>query len=300
MALQQRLFVVVNPQAGKGRGAQIVGPLLAALGGPTVADHGFTTARGDEARVTREAIARGFRRIVAVGGDGTWSQVAGAILDSGEPVELALVAGGTGCDFAKSLGVPARDLPSAARVAVSGVVRIVDVGRIENRWFLNVAGFGLDIAVLERSWSVRWLSGDLVYPWCAVREVFAFSGFETNLRRDEQPEERRNLVMLILANARQFGGLFPIAPEADLEDGQIDAVGFANCGPIGRSVLLGKLLAKRHQTDPRVFMQRFAHVRLSFAAPPTYETDGEWNQALSADIEVRCFPKALRVLVPPA
>ena len=236
---------------------------------------------------------------MAVGGDGTWSHVAGAILDSGEAVELALVAGGTGCDFAKSLGIPARDLAAAARTALFGVTRAVDVGRIENRWFLNVAGFGLDIAVLERSWTVRWLSGDLVYPWCAVQEVFAYDGFEASLRRDGDPAERRDLVMLILANARQFGGLFPIAPQADLEDGQIDAIGFSNCGPVGRVTLLGRLLAKRHQTDPRVFSRRFSRLHLSFATAPTYETDGEWNRALGTELEVCCFPKALRVLVPP-
>jgi diacylglycerol kinase (ATP) len=257
-----------------------------------------TTERGDEVRLTRDAIARGFRRIVAVGGDGTWSHVAGAILDSGEPVELALIAGGTGCDFAKSLGIPARDVAAAAQVALSGATRVVDVGRIENRWFINVAGFGLDIAVLERSWSVRWLSGDLVYPWCAVQEVFAYPGFETQLAFDDQPAEARNLVMLILANARQFGGLFPIAPDADLSDGAIDAVGFRNCGPARRALLLGKLLAKRHEADPLVSTRRFSRLRLSFSAPPTYETDGEWNRAQSRELEVTSVPQALRVLVP--
>ena len=57
MGLQQKLFVVVNPQAGKGRCAKLVEPLLAALGGPEVAAHGLTTARGDEARLSKEAIA---------------------------------------------------------------------------------------------------------------------------------------------------------------------------------------------------------------------------------------------------
>lgn len=297
MASRAKLFVVANPLAGKGRGALVIEPLLAALGDP---DHALTNARGDEVRLTREAIDRGYRRIVAVGGDGTWSHVAGAILDSGEPAELALVAGGTGCDFAKTLGVPARDVPLAAQTALSGVVRTVDVGRIEQRWFLNVAGFGLDIAVIERSWKVRWLSGDLVYPWCAIRELFAYPGFEVRSRREDQQEEDRNLVMLILANARQFGGLFPIAPGASLEDGMLDGVAFPNCGPARRAALLGRLLAKRHESDPHVRFDRFERLRLTFPSPPTYETDGEWNRATSAEIDVRCVPRALRVVVPSA
>lgn len=300
MASQKKLFVVVNPEAGKGRGARLVEPLLSALGGGDAAEVALTRARGDEVRLTKEAISRGFRRVVALGGDGTWSQVGGAILDSGEPVELALVAGGTGCDFAKSLGVPARDLKAAARTALTGIPRTVDVGRIESRWFLNVAGFGLDIAVLEHSWRVRWLSGDLVYPWCAVQEVFSYPGFDASFQMDGRIEEKRDLVMLIVANARQFGGLFPIAPDADLEDGQLDSVAFSNCGPVRRVSLLAKLLTKRHQEDPLVRVERFSRLRLGFEVPPSYETDGEWNRAQRSEIEIVSVPKALRVVVPSA
>ena len=106
--MNERIFVVFNPHAGKGRGAQFVTPVLEALsaGGAEV-QHGLTQAPGDERRLAREAIENGFGRIVSVGGDGTWSNVGNAILASGKPVEMGLVPGGTGCDLAKSLGIPA-------------------------------------------------------------------------------------------------------------------------------------------------------------------------------------------------
>jgi len=156
--VNDRIFVVFNPHAGKGRGAQFVTPVLEALSasGSEVA-HGLTRGPGDEGRLAREAIEKGFGKIVAVGGDGTWSHVGNAILASGQPAELGLVPGGTGCDLAKSLGIPPRDVHACCRIITQGATRAIDVGRVEDRHFLNIAGFGYDVAVLEDSWNVGYL-----------------------------------------------------------------------------------------------------------------------------------------------
>src|SRR5260370_40645765 len=99
--------VVFTPMSGRGRGAQLVPPLLQALAGAPGLEHGLTREPGDEARITAEALARGFRRIVAVGGDGTWSNVGNAILNSGIRARLGPVPGGTGCELCQALGLPA-------------------------------------------------------------------------------------------------------------------------------------------------------------------------------------------------
>jgi diacylglycerol kinase (ATP) len=295
-------FVVFNPASGKGRGARLVEPVLAALraGGPV--EHGLTAAAGDEARLAREAVGRGFTTIVAVGGDGTWSGVGNGILESGaaDRVRLGLVAGGTGNDLARSLDIPAGDIPACARIVRGGVTRTIDVGRIEDRYFLNVAGFGFDIAVIEDSRDVRWLGGGLLYVYCAVRQMYRFPGFPVTMAVDGGPEQRREMLMLVFANAKVFGGGFKIAPEADLADGRLDAVAFANM-PLGRRFpIMVKLLRGTHRGDPAVEAMRGRSFRLRFDAPPAYETDGEWNRARSAELVVETVPAALRVLVAPA
>lgn len=294
------VFVVFNPAAGKGRGARLVGPVLAALspGGPV--EHGLTAAAGDEGRVTREALARGFGTVVAVGGDGTWSGVANAILESGAAarVHLGLVPGGTGCDLARSLGIPRRDVAACARIVREGFSRTIDVGRVEGRYFLNVAGFGFDIAVIEDSWRVRWLGGGLLYLYCAARQLYRFPGFPVGVAADAGPERRQEMLMLVIANARVFGGGFRIAPQADLADGQLDAVAFANMPLRRRFPLMVKLLRGTHAAEPEVAMGRGRSFRLRFDVPPAYETDGEWNMARSSELHVESVPAALRVLVP--
>ena len=125
-----------------------------------------------------------------------------------------------------------------------------------------------------------------------------FRGFSVDLEADGQPLGRRDLLMLILANARVFGGGFQIAPRADLADGRLDAMAFGNMAFFARARVLQRLLAGTHEADPHVSATLARSFRLRFEAPPTYETDGEWNRAKSADLRVETLPRALDVLVP--
>ncbi len=293
------VFVVFNPRSGKGRGARLVRPVLEALARPgTTIEHALTAQAGHEAELAERAVASGFRKVVAVGGDGTWSNVARGVLRSGQPVALGLVPGGTGCDLAKSLGIPPKDVAACAAIVHDGVVRAIDVGRIEGRYFLNCAGFGYDIAVIEDSWRVTWLQGELLYLYCALKQLGSYRGFSVEVEADGVSQGRRDLLMLILANGRVFGGGFKIAPGADLGDGRLDVSSFGNARLPGRVELLVRLLRGTHARAASVASFAGTSFRLRFDRPPAYETDGEWNQAQSAELEIETLPRALRVLVP--
>lgn len=294
--MPERLFVIFNPHAGKGRGARLVRPLLDALSSAEV-EHALTSAPRDEERLASEAIARGHRTIVAVGGDGTWSNVGNAILRSGQAVRLGLVPGGTGCDLAKSLEIPQR-IDACARVILEGQTRQVDAGRIEDRFFLNIAGFGYDVAVLEDSWTVSHLRGELLYLYCALRQMRSFPGFRVDVEVDGRPLARRELLMFIVANARVFGGGFRIAPWADMADGRLDGVAFANMNVWRRLRVIVQLLAGTHRSSDRVEVLSARRYRLRFEKPPAYEVDGEWNRATSNEVTIEVLPSALSVLVP--
>jgi diacylglycerol kinase (ATP) len=297
--VSSRVFVVVNPQAGRGRGARLLEPVLSALAaGGAPPPHALSVAPGDETRLAERAAGEGFEAVVAVGGDGTWSNVAAGLLRAGRGTRLGLVPGGTGSDLAKSLGIPGRDIPACARIVREGRVRRIDVGRVEDRYFLNVLGFGYDTAVIEDSWRVRYLRGDLLYLYCALRQVFSFTGFTVEQAMDGAAPVRQDLLMLIVANARHFGGAFRIAPAARLDDGRLDVVAFSNASPLRRLGLIGRLLAGSHAGARGVSFSSAASLRLRFGAPPAYETDGEWNRARSAELTVETLPGALEVLAP--
>ena len=102
--------------------------------------------------------------------------------------------------------------------------------------------------------------------------------------------------MLIIANARHFGGTFKIAPQASLTDGLLDAVSFHDATPLTRLSLFGAAIAGTHAKRPKVKVEQGDRFTLRFESPPPYETDGEYNVARSSTVVVKCVPGALRVV----
>ena len=289
--------VIVNPAAGRGRGAQMLPRVREVFAAHGVDAVEVTGIAGDERTLAARALLEGCTTLVAVGGDGTWSNVAGAILASGADCRLALLAAGTGNDFAKSLGVPAGDIEATARLAVEGPDIPVDVGRIEGHHFLNIAGFGFDIAVLEDCARITWMKGGHLYLVSALRQLFGYPGVEIEVESPHRRRVRSRHLMLIVANARHFGGAFHIAPGADLADGLLDAVSILDAPPLGRIGLFVATTRGTHTTDPRVVTEKASRFTLRFPEPPAYETDGEYRRALSAELVIECVPRALRVVV---
>lgn len=312
--MDNKVVVILNPAAGKGRGAKAEPALRRAFAEVGVTDVRLTEAAGGEREAARRAIADGATTLVAVGGDGTWGNVANAVIASGADVRLALAAAGTGNDFAKTLGTPAADYAATARLAAGGPDARIDVGRIEDKHFLNVAGFGFDIAVIEDVARSRWLSGQLAYPVSALRQLVGYGGLPIAVSaggggtpHGASPHgpppngtPPRQHLMLIVANGRHFGGAFRIAPGASLVDGRLDAVGIGNAPALRRLPLFVAATRGTHTAHPDVRVEQAPAFTLAFPAPPAYETDGEYNRARSATLEVRCVPRALRVVTPRA
>jgi YegS/Rv2252/BmrU family lipid kinase len=292
------IFVVCNPQAGRGKGRRLLPVLVEALQrlGVEVAA-ASTTAPGQEADIARDAIAGGHRTIAVVGGDGTWSNAAAAVIASGQPVSLGLVPAGTGADLARSFDIP-RDMEGCARVLAAGHTRPVDAGLVEGRPFLNVAGFGYDVAVIEDTRKVRWLGGPLLYLFCALRQLRSFRGFEVDVEVDGRTLPRRRALMVIVSNGRVFGGGFRLWPQADLADGRLESLVFHDVTPLRRLGLMQRLRRGTHHGAPGVDAAGGRSFSLRFPAPPAYEIDGEWTQARSAEVRIQILPSALRVLAP--
>jgi diacylglycerol kinase (ATP) len=292
-----RVCVIVNPAAGRGRGARTLPAVREAFAAVGVGDVRTTKAREDERAVARRAIDEGFTTLVAVGGDGTWGNVANAILASGADVRLALIAAGTGNDFAKTVGAPMNDIARTAQLAVQDATDVrVDVGKIEDQFFLNIAGFGFDIAVLEDIPGIPLLRGDAVYIVSALRQIVGYGGVEIDVSSAAAGRGTLRHLMLVIANAKNFGGAFRIAPGASLSDGKLDAIAIYDAPALKRLVLFAAAAKGTHVRKPGVNVEQAATFSLKFAVPPAYETDGEYRQARSAELDVTCVPGALRVV----
>jgi len=295
-----RVCVIVNPASGRGRGAKALPGVKAAFHAVGVTDIQTTQTREDEGAIARRAMDAGATTIVAVGGDGTWGNVANAILASGagSQVRLALIAAGTGNDFAKTAGCPATDVAATARLVVEGAETLVDVGRIESHFFLNITGFGFDVAVLEDILKIKWVRGEALYLYSALRQLASFSGVDIDIASAAARRGTARHLMLVIANAQNFGGKFRIAPGASLTDGLLDAVAILDASTWRRVNLFGAVARGAHQQLTEVLIEQAPSFTVRFSAPPAYETDGEYRQAKTAELEVACVPGALRLVAP--
>ncbi|MBK5187197.1 MAG: diacylglycerol kinase family lipid kinase [Gemmatimonadaceae bacterium] len=296
--MNDRITVIVNPASGRGRGLRLLPDIRKTFAAVGITDVQLTERPGDETRLAALALHNGATTIVACGGDGTWSNAANAILSSGADCRLALLAAGTGNDFAKTVGAPARDLAATARLVAEGAETLVDVGRIEDRYFLNVTGFGFDIAVLDDLENIPMLTGDLLYLSAALRQLFKFRGVPIDITTTAVARGPRAHLMLIIANGRNFGGMFQIAPDARANDGKLDAISILDASPLTRISMLAAAPSGKHVRNPLVLSEQAASFTLKFDAPPAYETDGEYNRAKSSTLEISCVPGALRVAAP--
>ena len=309
------VFVIFNPASGRGRGRRRISQYQKLLRQALPeSKHALTSGPGDEARLAERAIGEGFLTIVAVGGDGTWSHVADQILRSAcAGVRLAILPSGTGNDFGRSLGVDQRSPEAAVRALQAGVSRRIDVGRVNSearrvdltdaragvgRHFLNLVGFGFDIAVIDAAKSARFLKGELLYKITALQQLFRFPGFEVEVDGEGGVRLAGRHLMLTISNGRYFGGGFPIAPEATVSDGRLHACFIKDASPLERYAMFNLAEKGKHPSSPRVRLVAGHRFRARFQQPPRFEVDGDVYQSTSAAVEVEVLPGALEVVVP--
>jgi YegS/Rv2252/BmrU family lipid kinase len=307
--------VIFNPASGRGRGRRRIAAykrlLEAALERVTFA----TTERsGQERELSERAAREGYDVVVGVGGDGTWSNVADGLVTSGNrDVALGVLPSGTGNDFGRNLGFDPDGAADAVATLAAGQLRSVDVGcvetpsasdhapdRWETRYFLNVVGFGFDVAVIDAAAGARFLRGALLYKMTALGQLFRFDGFQCTLSDDGGRTREGRHLMLTVSNGRYFGGGFPIAPDANVSDGRLHACRIGDGGPFTRLRLFNLAERGRHVGSARVEILDGRNLRLRFDSPPRFELDGDVRRASDREVQLSVLPGALRVVAPPA
>ncbi|HJS75018.1 MAG TPA: diacylglycerol kinase family protein [Vicinamibacteria bacterium] len=289
----------MNPASRGGRGAADWPAAAVALRshfGPF--EFRFTSGPGDASRIAREEALRGRTLVVAFGGDGTISETARGILESGRPAELGILPHGTGGDLVRSLALPTR-AADAARALRRGRSVEIDVGRVVfadggEKSFVNSASFGLSAEVARR------VGDDRARGYVAetLRAASSYDCPEVELRLDSGSRRRVRITTVSLHNGRYFGGGMNMAPEAELADGLLDLV-------VVRKLSFTKLVRE----SPRLYLgthlglPEVEHGRVrsldaravDSAREVPVEIDGEAGGVLPARFEIR--PRAIRLRV---
>ncbi len=290
--------MIANPTAGRGTTQKTLGQLRAAFAARGVDEFHETIAAGDEEILAARALEGGAETIVAIGGDGTCTRIAQAILTSKKPCRFAVIPTGTGNDVAKTLGVRNLSPSGIADLADRGDTTLMDVGRADGHYFLNSCGFGFDAAVLEATSRVRFLKGDAVYICSALRQLFTYRGIGVS-RSGAGSSRQDTMLMVTVSNGRSLGGAFKIAPNASVLDGQLDVAFFRDSNVFDRIRVFAGAFRGTHLGMKSVTSERTESLSLEFAEPPAMEIDGELRRAASSTVNVECIPRALSVIAAP-
>ena len=265
--------VIVNPVAGRGRTQKLL-PRLEQTASAAGVDLHVSPEPGAPTKLARAAADDG-HDLVACGGDGLVTEVAGVAADTGR--RLAIVPTGAGNDFARVLGYdPKRPLTAFAALE-HGRDHVVDLGRVNGRWYTCVTASGFDAEANRWANTVRRLSGTTLYVAAVLRTLAVYKPHNFRLTVDGETIETRAWLVAV-GNGPAYAGGMHITPNAQLDDGLLDVT---IVGAMSRAKFLRnfpKVFKGTHVSIPAVTTRRGAQVRLESldaSVPMEVYADGE-------------------------
>ena len=251
-----------------------------------------TTCTGDAELMARRGAKEGFQKIVAAGGDGTINEVVNGL--AGTSVTLGLLPIGTMNVFATELGLPVHDLQLCWNIIKSDSTRAVDLPRANQKFFVQLAGVGLDAQVVkETSIQLKRSFGPLSYLISAA-QIAARQPPELFIQSEDASIEKGSFVLV--GNGRLYGGPFPFFKHAVIDDGLLDVVVFKSLGYLEIIKYLQDVVFSSDIRVPEIEYFQTARLRVESEQPVPVEVDGELVG--NCPVEFSLQERSLRVLVP--
>jgi diacylglycerol kinase (ATP) len=291
-----RSVVICNPLAGKQDGERNLQLAIDVLerAGWSVCVH-RTEAAGHATTLARQAVTEGVDTVLVAGGDGTLNEVIQALV--GTETAVGTLPFGTVNVWARELGMPLQPV-DAARAIVGGHTVRIDLGMVNNRYFLLMAGIGFDGEAVSRAATFTRYKrhfGILPYIAAGLITAFRFPGADVELRYDGLIR-RMQALQIVAGNTRLYGGAFRFTPRAVATDGLLDVCVVKGHGPLAvlrqsLPILLSGTIAR---VDVEMLRVRELTVRTDRVL--AMQVDGEW--AGTTPVDFRVAPRSLTVIVP--
>ncbi len=235
--LRQKIQIIVNPESDKGRTGKkwknIKESLHAFL---TEFKYEFTEKPLHATEISRAAIKDGTELIVGVGGDGTMHEIANGFFENQKIINpetvLGVLPSGTGSDLSKSLNIPP-GIKNALEIIKNAPNNLIDTGRVrfkshsgenKERFFLNIADFGIGAEVVRRVNLARMKRKTSSYLQCLISTFITYKNKKLKLKIDGKELPSDEYMVGAIANGKIFGKGMKIAPDACLNDGLFDIV----------------------------------------------------------------------------
>jgi diacylglycerol kinase (ATP) len=281
-APKDRFLAIVNPAAGGGKSAKLAGAALARLREKGLhIDVIASTGPGHAAQLAREAYAQGYRRFLAVGGDGTAHEILNGVFARNlraDRIALGFLPLGTGNsflrDFAKNGAEASLQALLANRTRPVDLIRLIHASGEVYSFNIVSIGFTADVGALTNR--VFKPLGHLGYLLGVLVSVIQLKRRSFVLRSDDETEwDTRRSLFLTFNNSKYTGGTMLIAPDADPSDGLIEFVRWGPIGRLGLLRMLPRLYDGTHVKHPLASRKSVKHVDFKIPVPIDVLVDGE-------------------------
>lgn len=282
-------IVILNPTAGSPEHVRSWQERIKSLAGGCPVR--ITAHSGEAEALARRAAKEGFTRIVAAGGDGTVNQVANGLVDS--DATLGVLPMGSVNVFAMELGLPLHNLQRCWDVIKDNNVRLVDLPSANGKYFVQLAGVGLDAQVVkETSLAFKRSFGPLSYLISAA-QIAARQPPKLLIQSEHTSKEGS---FVLIGNGRLYGGPFPFFKHAIVDDGMFDVVVFTRLGYLEIVKYLQDVVFSSDITVPEIEYFQARQLSITSEQDVPLELDGELAGNCPVDFRIR--ERALRVLAP--
>ncbi|SFM11718.1 diacylglycerol kinase [Gracilibacillus orientalis] len=243
-----------------------------------------TTCEGDAINAARIAVERKFDLIISAGGDGTINEVIHGMAEQEYRPQLAIIPVGTTNDFARALGIP-REIQKAVSVILEHNIRKLDIGRVNDRYFMNIAGGGkLTELTYEVPSKLKTMLGQLAYYLKGIEMLPSLKPTQVQIEYDGKWFDDE-IMLFLVSNTNSVGGFEKIAPAAKMDDGYFDLVILRKTN-LAEFVRIASLATKgAHLEDNHIFYTRANRIKVHTEEKMQLNLDGEYGGLLPGEFE---------------
>ena len=287
-----RYLLLVNPSAGGGRAMKRLPAIEAEMGKCGLSFRKVETTGIEHGCRAAAAAAEAGEIPVVCSGDGLIGKVGGVLAGGRTP--LGILPGGRGNDFARVVGIPT-DPAEAVAILAADHRRRIAVGEANGERFLCIASCGFDSDANRIANETRLIRGPAVYAYAALRALWQWKPAEFTVTVDGAQKRVRGYAVAV-ANSKAYGGGMFVAPDAELDDGELDVITTAEGSKWSFLTGLPDVFKGTHVLRPEVETRRGAVVEVSADRPFDLYADGERLTELPATITL--LPSALELIAP--
>lgn len=294
----RRWFFIVNSTAGRGKTGKKISKIVNSLNSHKLDfEIELTKAPKHATKIAEDAIAKGFNHIVSVGGDGTLNEVVNGIMTSGRSTEvnLGILPEGGGNDFAANFNLSDK-VDKAIETLLKFNLRKIDVGKIEDKYFINALGIGFDARVAVISNTIKYLNGLPRYILAVLKALITLKMARAEIILDNC-KLHKPFLLLAIGNGLSTGGGFLLTPEARVDDGLLDICFISKVNRRRVLNLLPSAIKGKHLKEPEVIIHQSKKIEIICQEPLPIYYDGELPKLKDPlHIVIDLLPKKLNLI----